>query len=116
RFADFSRATRSHTLPCATARTSEILAAARGLLAAAAPELERRGVTLVGVSVTNLEDDRAVQLTLPFERGDRDALDVALGTVYDRFGSAAITRGVLVGREPGITMPLLPDVDVDADD
>ena len=113
RFADFSRATRSHTLPCATARTSDILAAARALLAAAAPELERRGVTRGGVSVTNLEDDRAVQLTLPFERGDRDALDVALDAVYDRFGSGSITRGVLVGRDPGIAMPLLPDVDVD---
>jgi DNA polymerase IV len=113
RFADFSRATRSHTLPRATARTSDILAAARGLLAAAAPELERRGVTLVGVSVANLEDARAVQLTLPFERGDRDALDTALDAVRDRFGSSAITRGLLLGRDPGISMPLLPDVDVD---
>ena len=31
-------------------------------------EIERRGLTLVGVSVANLEDDRAVQLVLPFER------------------------------------------------
>ena len=29
--------------------------------------------------------------------------------VRDRFGNAAITRGVLVGRDPGIVMPLLPD-------
>jgi DNA polymerase-4 len=29
--------------------------------------------------------------------------------VRDRFGSEAVTRAVLVGRDPGLTMPLLPD-------
>ena len=62
RFADFSRATRSHTLPRATAGTGTILAAARGLLAAAMPLIERQGLTLVGIAVTNLDDERAVQL------------------------------------------------------
>jgi DNA polymerase IV len=109
RFGDFTRATRSHTLPQATASTAHVLAAARGLLAAAMPEIDRRGLTLVGVSVANLEDARAVQLVLPFEGVDREALDTALDRVRDRFGSAAITRGVLVGRDPGVTMPLLPD-------
>ena len=109
RFGDFTRATRSHTLPQATASTAEILAVARALLAASLPELERRGLTLVGISVANLEDASAVQLVLPFDRVDREALDAALDEVRDRFGSTAITRGVLVGRNPGITMPLLPD-------
>jgi DNA polymerase-4 len=109
RFADFTRATRSHTLPQATASTAEILAVARALLAASLPELERRGLTLVGISVANLEDASAVQLVLPFDRVDREALDAALDEVHDRFGSTAITRGVLLGRNPGITMPLLPD-------
>jgi len=109
RFADFTRANRSHTLPQATASTAEILAVARALLAASLPELERRGLTLVGISVANLEDASAVQLVLPFDRVDREALDAALDEVHDRFGSTAITRGVLLGRNPGITMPLLPD-------
>jgi DNA polymerase-4 len=109
RFHDFTRATRSHTLPRSTSSTAVVLATARALLAASMPELERRGLTLVGISVANLENADAVQLTLPFEQGDRDALDAALDSVRDRFGSKAITRGVLLGRDPGLTMPLLPD-------
>jgi len=109
RFGDFARATRSHTLPRATSSTAVVLSTARALLAAATPEIGRRGLTLVGISVANLADARAVQLALPFEQGDRDALDVALDEVRDRFGSRAITRGVLLGRDPGLTMPLLPD-------
>ena len=109
RFGDFARATRSHTLPRATSSTAVVLSTARALLAAATPEIERRGLTLVGISVANLADARAVQLALPFEQGDRDALDAALDEVRDRFGSRAITRGVLLGRDPGLTMPLLPD-------
>jgi DNA polymerase IV len=109
RFDDFSRATRSHTLPQATAQTDAILATARGLLAAALPMIERRGLTLVGVAVGNLEDARAVQLTLPFDRRSSDALDAALDEVRERFGATAITRAVLLGRDRGLSMPLLPD-------
>jgi DNA polymerase IV len=109
RFDDFSRATRSHTLPQATAQTDAILATARGLLAAALPMIERRGLTLVGVAVANLEDARAVQLTLPFDRRRSDALDAALDEVRERFGATAITRAVLLGRDRGLSMPLLPD-------
>jgi DNA polymerase IV len=109
RFGDFSRATRSHTLPRATAQTETILSAARTLLAAATPLIERRGLTLVGVAVANLHDEDAVQLTLPIDRCDGAALDAALDAVRDRFGSASITRAVLLGRDPGIAMPLLPD-------
>jgi len=109
RFDDFSRATRSHTLPHATAHTQTILATARGLLASAMPTIEREGITLVGVAVGNLEDDRAVQLTLPFDRHSGGALDAALDEVRRRFGTAAITRAVLLGRDQGLTVPLLPD-------
>ena len=38
-----------------------------------------------------------------------DALDAALDTVRDRFGSAAVTRAVLLGRDPGVVMPVMPD-------
>ena len=99
RFADYTRATRSHTLPRATASTETILLAARGLLAAAMPVIERQGLTLVGVAVANLDDDRAVQLALPFD-GHTLALDAALDGVRARFGSSAVTRAVLLGREP----------------
>jgi DNA polymerase-4 len=109
RFADFSRATRSHTLPNATAHTQEILVTARALLDAATPTIERQGLTLVGVALTNLEDDAAVQLLLPFDTRPGEALDAALDTVRDRFGNAAVTRAVLLGRRPDLEMPLLPD-------
>jgi DNA polymerase IV len=107
RFSDFSRATRSHTLAEATAHTPTILSAARALLAGAMPMIERQGLTLIGISLSNLENDDAVQLALPLDR--RRALDATLDTVRDRFGSEAITRAALVGRDPGIVMPLLPD-------
>jgi DNA polymerase IV len=109
RFDDFSRATRSHTLPYPTANSGVILATATGLLEAAAPLIERRGITLVGVAVGNLVDGRALQLALPFDRRHSDALDAALDEVWQRFGSRAITRAVLLGRSRGVEMPLLPD-------
>jgi DNA polymerase-4 len=107
RFGDFSRATRSHTLGEATAHTQTILVTARELLLAAMPLIERRGITLVGVSLGNLEDDDAVQLSLDRER--LGALDATLDEVRERFGTGAVTRAVLLGREPGIAVPLLPD-------
>jgi DNA polymerase IV len=109
RFDDFTRATRSHTLPQATAHTETILAVARGLLAAARPAIERRGLTLVGVAVGNLENADAVQLPLPFRPRDGLALDEAVDEVRERFGSAALTRAVLLGRDPGWSLPTLPD-------
>ena len=109
RFDDFTRASRSHTLAGATAHTSTILATARGLLRGAAPVIGSRGLTLVGVAVGNLADDRAVQLALPFRRHDGDALDAALDAVRERFGSGAVTRAVHLGRDPGLTVPMLPD-------
>jgi DNA polymerase-4 len=107
RFSDFSRATRSHTLAEATAHTQTILVTARGLLADAMPMIERQGLTLIGISLSNLESDEAVQLALPLDR--QRTLDATLDTVRDRFGSEAITRAALVGRDPGVVMPLLPD-------
>jgi DNA polymerase-4 len=109
RFDDFSRCTRSRTLARATAHTQTILATVRGLLTTAMPMIERQGLTLVGVAVGNLDDDGAVQLALPFDRRSGGALDAALDDVRDRFGSAAITRAVLLGRDQGLAVPLLPD-------
>jgi DNA polymerase IV len=109
RFDDFSRATRSHTLPRATAHTPTILATVQELLRGVAPLVERQGLTLVGVAVGNLDDDHAVQLALPFDRTAGAALDAALDEVRERFGAQAVTRAVLLGRAPGLTVPMLPD-------
>jgi DNA polymerase IV len=109
RFDDFSRATRSHTMPFATAHTETILATARGLLAVATPLIERQGLTLIGVAVANLDDDVPAQLVLAFERRSNDALDAVLDEVRSRYGTNAITRAVLLGRDQGWSMPMLPD-------
>jgi DNA polymerase-4 len=109
RFDDFARATRSHTMPRATSETDVILAAARTLLTTAWPLIDARGITLVGLSVANLGDDGVVQLALPFDRRTGGALDAALDDVRERFGTGAVTRAVLLGRDEGFSMPMLPD-------
>lgn len=110
RFDDFGRATRSHTLPGATGSTEPILAAARELVGAAAPVIVERGLTLIGFAVSNIDGDGAQQLELPFDGGpDVVAVDRAVDRVRERFGNAALTRGVLVGRDPGMEVPILPD-------
>jgi DNA polymerase-4 len=109
RFDDFTRATRSRTLDHATAHTTTILGAARELMATAMPMIEREGLTLVGISVANLDGGDAVQLALPFDKRVGSALDVALDDVRERFGASAVTRAVLLGRDQGMTVPMLPD-------
>ena len=109
RFADFTRATRSHTLPQPTAETQAILATARFLLATARPMIDRRGLTLVGISVANLDNDDALQLLLPFDRWSGGAIDSAVDEVRERYGSDAVTRAVLLGRDTGYSALLLPD-------
>jgi DNA polymerase-4 len=109
RFDDFTRATRSFTLSEATAETQAIFDTARGLLAAEARLIERCGLTLVGVAVSNLADDTPVQLHLPYERRSELELDVAIDQIRTRFGLDAIKRAVLLGREAGLAMPMLPD-------
>jgi DNA polymerase-4 len=109
RFDDFTRATRSHTLPWSTAHTQTLLFTARGLLAASKEMIQHQGLTLIGVSLGNLENEDAVQLVLPFDRRSSGALDAVLDDVRARFGSSAITRAVLLGRDEGPAVPLLPD-------
>lgn len=109
RFEDFGRATRSRTLPQATAETAPVVAVARDLLREAQPLIAERGLTLVGVAVANLGDDDAVQLALPFERRSRALVDLVVDDVRERFGTDALGRAVHLGRDPGFTVPLLPD-------
>jgi DNA polymerase IV len=109
RFDDFSRVTRSHTLWRSTCQTRTVLTTARGLLATAMPLIERNGLTMLGIAVSNLTDGRAIQLTLPFDREDPSALDAVVDDVRDRYGPNAITRATLLGRDLGLSVPLLPD-------
>jgi DNA polymerase IV len=109
RFGDFRRVTRSRTLPEATAHTPTILAALRDLLAGNRRLVIEHGITLLGVTVTNLDDADAVQLALPFHRGDATTLDEALDQVRSRFGGDAVQRAVLLHRRRPLEMPTLPD-------
>jgi DNA polymerase-4 len=107
RFGDYTRATRSRTLSDPTDHTPTILAAALELLRAAGELIDARGLTLVGIALGNLTERGAVQLELPLDKARQ--LDSTLDRVRNRYGAAAITRGSLVGRDPGFTVPLLPD-------
>jgi DNA polymerase-4 len=107
RFDDFTRATRSHTVAEATSRTATLLAIARGLLAASAALIAQRGLTLIGISLTSLCDQDAIQLALPFDRVS--GLDETLDALRERFGKRAISRGALVGQDTEDWIPLLPD-------
>jgi len=108
RFDDFTRVTRSHTLGAATAHTATVLAAARTLFTTARPLVEQRGLTMLGVAVGGLDDDASVQLTL-FDEPHPVVVDTALDRVRDRFGSAAVTRAALLGRDQGMEVALLAD-------
>ena len=109
RFRDFTRATRSVTLAAETAQDDRILEAARELFDVARPLIRERGITLLGLTLTNLDDEGALQLPLPLEPRHRRALDTAVDDIRERWGTGAITRAVLVDREDDPTVPLLPD-------
>ncbi|MEA2218764.1 MAG: polymerase [Solirubrobacteraceae bacterium] len=110
RFGDFTRASRSRTLPRATDASESVLFVLRVLLAAAAPLVRRRGVTLVGITISGLERG-GLQLTLPLRGRDERAVDAALDDVRERFGTAAIGRAVLLGHEPALSAWLMPEDD-----
>ncbi len=108
RFGDFTSATRSRTLPEATADTAPILDTARSLLDEAWALIAERGLTKVGVAVTGLSTDGSVQLALPFTKAQPGRLDGAIDDIRERFGDGALTRTRLLGREMR-EVPLLPD-------
>jgi DNA polymerase-4 len=109
RFGDYSRATRSRTLPQPTAATEPILVTARSLLGAATPAITRRGLTLLGLTVSNLDGGGAIQLELPLDGRSRSSLDQALDELRERFGPTAITRASLLGRDRMAPALLLQD-------
>jgi DNA polymerase IV len=109
RFRNFTRASRSLTLPQATSHTRTILETARSLLAVEQARIAIDGLTLVGVAVSNLSNVDAVQLALAFDRGSDAALDTALDAVHAKFGANALGRTVHLGHDHGWSMPMLPD-------
>lgn len=108
RYGDFSQATRSRTLPEATCSTDEFLGTAKSLLDAAWPTIADRGLTKVGVAVSGLDTDDAVQLTLPFTKAEWGPVDGAVDEIRNRFGTDALKRATLVNTR-SLEMPMLPD-------
>jgi DNA polymerase-4 len=109
RFGDFAKATRSHTVGAATDRTAVLLAVAQGLLAGALPEIAERGITLIGVSLSQLRRADDLQPELPIDWGDGVRLDSVLDAVREKFGATSVARAAHLGRDPGLSTPLLPE-------
>jgi DNA polymerase-4 len=109
RFGDFAKATRSHTVGAATDRTAVLLAVAQGLLASALPEIAERGITLIGVSLSQLRRADDMQPELPIDWGEGMRLDTVLDAVREKFGAASVARAAQLGRDPGWSTPLLPE-------
>ncbi|WP_169582001.1 MULTISPECIES: DNA polymerase IV [Microbacterium] len=109
RYGDFSKATRSQTFRSPTDRTAMLLTVARGLLAGARSNIEERGITLLGISLSQLARADSVPPELPIDWGDGSRLDGVLDAVRDRFGATAVGRAVQMGRDPGWSTPLLPE-------
>jgi len=109
RYGDFTKATRSRTLRSPTDRTAVLLMVARGLLDAALPVIAKRGITLIGVSLTQLGHLDSTQPELPIDWDDGFGLDTVLDAVRDRFGATSVARAAQLGRDSGWSTPVLPE-------
>ncbi|RXZ49909.1 DNA polymerase IV [Agromyces binzhouensis] len=109
RFGDFTRATRSHSINPSTDRTAVLLAVARDLFRGAQAEIAERGITLIGVSLSQLARADSLQPELPIDWDDGARLDTVLDAVRDRFGAASVARAAHLGRDPGWSPPMLPE-------
>jgi DNA polymerase IV len=125
RYGDFARASRARTLRRPTAASRAVLDVARALLAEAQPAILRRGVTLLGITISNLDGEAGEQLRLPLDDPAGEALDAALDRVRDRFGPAALTRasaprsarhGLVPLDRPAGLLPLVDATGDDVDD
>jgi DNA polymerase-4 len=109
RFHDFHTITRSVTLPTPVDSGHDVARAAKELLALVDPSA---GVRLLGVGVSNLVLDAAVQLSLddlrpgragggeaPERTGWTEATE-AIDAIRARFGDHSIGPGTLAGRKP----------------
>lgn len=107
RFGDYSKITRSKTLPGTATATDEFVAALRLLLAGEIDEIHERGITLIGISLSNLE--QGDQLELPLDGRRRAEVDATVDAVRERFGGGAIGRGAMVGKDEGFAAPKVED-------
>lgn len=114
RFEDFSRATRARTLSWPTDETGVILDTVRELFTVTKGEIGEKGLTLIAVSLGNLEAADTVQMELPLGEGPRQArespaLDRAVDDVRSRFGEDVIKRASMIEADQGSPVPILPD-------
>ena len=81
-----------------------------GLYGDARPLIADRGLTLLGLTFTNLGHVRdGVQLALPLERGSPQALDDVVDRVRERYGPQAVTRATLLRAGRELAPALSPD-------
>jgi DNA polymerase-4 len=116
RFADLRTTTRSVTLPAPVSATATLAEIAeelvRGVLAKHSDE---KIISLLAVSVSNLEKPQVLQLELPLALSDekrrpgsrqgaaRSAVDRAIDTIRDRFGWEAVGYGpVAIGMSRSV--------------
>jgi DNA polymerase-4 len=105
RFDDFSRSTTSHTLSRPTDNTAVVLDTARRLLAQRMPEIRARGCTLIGITLSGL-DQHGAQLLLPLEASDDGMIDAAVDAVRNKFGTSSIgPASVAIGRSGRSAQP-----------
>ncbi|WP_270366791.1 DNA polymerase IV [Microbacterium algeriense] len=109
RFGDFTKATRSRSLRAPTDRTAILLTVARALLAVAHTEIAERGITLIGISLSQLDRVDRVHPELPIDWGDEARLDTVLDDLRDRYGATSVSRAAQLGRDPGWSSPVLPE-------
>jgi DNA polymerase-4 len=106
RFADMTRATRAITLPAAVSSTAALHHAGLELLESARCA-GPNPLTLVGISVSQLEQGETLQLELPFDEGDptragspRGAahlmIDEQVDAARERFGKDAVGRAAVL--------------------
>ena len=82
----------------------------RELYAEARPLIADRGLTLLGLTFTNLGHVRdGVQLALPLEPGAPQELDEVVDRVRERFGPEAVTRATLLRGGRDLAPALSPD-------
>lgn len=108
RFDDFTRSTSSRTLSKPTAHTGALLDVALDLLGTRADDIAAKGCTLIGVSVSGL-DDHPEQPQLPFDDADSPDLDTTIDAVRDKFGASAVKRAVQLSYREREAQPILPD-------
>jgi len=112
RFGDFSRATRARSLPFPTDETEAILAAVRELFEASRDEIREKDLTLIGISLGNLQGADTVQMELPLTAdsgADSSALDQAVDRVRAQFGEGVIKRASMIDADQGLPVPTLED-------